>query len=326
MLHIRVTSPDDITDRVIGLAGESAAAINVTVARGAVISPEPADLVTFDLAREAADTVLVKLRELGLEERGTIAVHSIDLSVSHAAKAAEEAAPGYEEDAIIWDEISARTSAEARLSWSFLAFIALATQLAAIAVLLDQPVLIIGAMVLGPEFGPLAAICFGMIVREPWRVFDATRTLVVGFAAGIAITTGCAAVSRWLGWIDAGMLADRPATQFIFHPDKWSFIVAILAGIAGTLSITAGKSSPLVGVFISITTVPAAGNIAVGIALTKWDEVGGSSVQLGVNVIGLLIAGTITLVVQRFLWSRYGRHVVRGSASQRRDRQLDQLS
>ena len=322
MLHIRVTSPGDITDRLIQLARESAATINVTVARGAVISPEPADLVTFDVAREAADAMLRRLQELGLEDRGAIAVHSIDLSVSQAAKAAEAAAPGYAEDAIVWGEISARTSEEARLSWSFLVFMALATQLSAIAVLLDQPILVIGAMVLGPEFGALAAICFGTIVREPLRVLGATRTLVVGFAVGIAVTVACAVVSRWLGWIDAEMLTDRPATEFIVHPDRWSFIVAVLAGIAGTLSITAGKSSPLVGVFISVTTIPAAGNIAVGVALAKWDEVGGSSVQLAVNVFGLLIAGTATLLVQRLLWSRYGRHVLRRSASPRRRQQL----
>ena len=187
---------------------------------------------------------------------------------------------------------------------------------------LDQPILVIGAMVLGPEFGALAAICFGTIVREPLRVLGATRTLVVGFAVGIAVTVACAVVSRWLGWIDAEMLTDRPATEFIVHPDRWSFIVAVLAGIAGTLSITAGKSSPLVGVFISVTTIPAAGNIAVGVALAKWDEVGGSSVQLAVNVFGLLIAGTATLLVQRLLWSRYGRHVLRRSASPRRKQQL----
>ena len=46
--------------------------------------------------------------------------------------------------------------------------------------------------------------------------------------------------------------------------------MAVLAGIAGILSITARKSSALVGVFISVTTVPAAGNIAVAIALEHW--------------------------------------------------------
>ncbi len=305
MLHIRVTSPTDLTDEVVRVATESAAAINVILHRGVAQSPR-GDVVEFDLAREAADGMLGCLRQLGLEEHGSITVEHIDLSLSCAADAAEEAAPGYDDEAVIWDELDARTESDARMSWVFLAFLALATQLVAIGVLLDQTVLVVGAMVLGPEFGLLAAICFGALRANLRRISAALRTLAIGFAAAIGITTACAAVSRGLGWINADMLANRPNTEFIVSPDRWSFIVAILAGIAGMLSITAGKSSPLVGVFISVTTVPAAGNIALGIALTQWQEVSSSALQLGINLAGVLLAGTLTLLVQRMVWNRYG--------------------
>jgi uncharacterized hydrophobic protein (TIGR00271 family) len=101
------------------------------------------------------------------------------------------------------------------------------------------------------------------------------------------------------------MLGHRPLTDFIVHPDKWSFIVAVLAGIAGLLSLTAGKSSALVGVFISVTTVPAAGNIADAVVLAREDEVTASLVQLGVNLGGMLVAGVLTLFVQRALWRHF---------------------
>jgi uncharacterized hydrophobic protein (TIGR00271 family) len=97
-------------------------------------------------------------------------------------------------------------------------------------------------------------------------------------------------------------------TSFIIHPDRWSFVVAVLAGVAGILSMTARKSSALVGVFISVTTVPAAGNIAVAIALAHWDEVGASLVQLGVNLAGMIVAGIATLFIQRTVWARFGQH------------------
>jgi uncharacterized hydrophobic protein (TIGR00271 family) len=268
------------------------------------------DLVEFDVAREAANGVLEQLRALGLKDSGGITVEQIDLSISSAAERAEEAAPGEPDDAVVWEELAVRTASDARITWAFLAFLALATQIAAIGAILDQPILIVGAMVLGPEFGPVAAICFGVTRREPRLVVAALRALAVGFAVAIAITLAGAAVSRLLGWITPDMLDDRPLTDFIIHPDKWSFIVAVLAGVAGILSLTAGKSSALVGVFISVTTVPAAGNIAVAIALAHWSEVGASLVQLGVNLAGMLIAGVFTLVLQRTLWSRYGLRVM----------------
>ncbi len=305
MLRIRVIAPLELTEEVVDLAGGSVAVTNLIVLPGVARSPR-GDMVQFELAREAADAMLSELRELGLHECGSIAVDEVDMSISTGARKAEEAAPGYDDDAVIWDELDARTAADARLSWVFMAFLVLATQIAAIGALLDQPILIVGAMVLGPEFGAVAAICFGVVHQNPARIGVAVRTLAIGFTTAIAVTALCATLVAWLGWIHPAMLDHRPMTDFIVHPDRWSFIVALLAGVAGMLSLTASKSSALVGVFISVTTVPAAGNIAVAIPLGHFSEVSGSAAQLGVNLLGMLVAGVVTLALQRALWSRYG--------------------
>ena len=59
----------------------------------------------------------------------------------------------------------------------------------------------------------------------------------------------------------------HPLTNFISSPDFFSFFVAYIAGTAGILSLTSAKSAALIGVLISVTTIPAAANIAVGSAL-----------------------------------------------------------
>ena len=56
--------------------------------------------------------------------------------------------------------------------------------------------------------------------------------------------------------------------------------------------------------FVSVTTVPAAGNIALGLALGVGDEIWGSALQLLVNLAGMGLAGWGTLVVQKHVWSR----------------------
>lgn len=93
-------------------------------------------------------------------------------------------------------------------------------------------------------------------------------------------------------------------TDFIYTPDKWSFVVAVIAAAAGVLSLTSAKVSGLSGVFFSVTTVPAAGNIALGLAFGSGHEIWGSTLQLLVNITGMAIAGWITLIIQRRLWSR----------------------
>jgi uncharacterized membrane protein len=54
---------------------------------------------------------------------------------------------------------------ETRLSITYLCFMIVATMIAGIGVMLDQPILIVGAMV-GPEFGPLVALCIGIVTRR----------------------------------------------------------------------------------------------------------------------------------------------------------------
>jgi len=53
-----------------------------------------------------------------------------------------------------------------------------------------------------------------------------------------------------------------------------------------------------------VTTIPAAANLGISIAYEDWDTAAGSAGQLGVNLIAILIAGTLTLYIQRLLYLR----------------------
>ncbi|MFI6596528.1 DUF389 domain-containing protein [Nonomuraea sp. NPDC050536] len=304
MLHLRMISPSSRTDEVMAVLADCLGITNIIVLPGAGRGPV-GDVILCDLARESANEVIGRLK--WLEDEGSIAVESIDLALSKGAREAVEEAPGEPEDTVVWEELAQTVVSGSRMTWAYLAFLAIATQLAGIGVAQNSPILIVGAMVLGPEFGPIAAICFGLL-RGRWHLITTSlRTLVVGFTFAIAVTFACALVSSWLGWIGPENLQVNEEVRFIVTPDKWSMIVALLAGGAGVLSITGGKSTSLVGVFISVTTVPAAGYAAVAMALGGWKEVAGAVAQLGVNILGMLIAGTVTLLIQRELWPQVGR-------------------
>ncbi|TYB58112.1 DUF389 domain-containing protein [Nonomuraea sp. PA05] len=304
MLHLRLIVPSDRTEEAVEVLEGCPGVTNLVVLPGAAREPR-GDVILCDSARESANEVLGKLA--WLEEEGSIAAEQIDLSLSRAADRAVEQAPGDPDDAVIWEDLEHKVDADSRVTWAYLAFLAIATQIAGIGVLQNSPILIVGAMVLGPEFGAVAAICFGLLRRRGHLIVTALRTLAIGFTVAIAITYACALVSYWLGWIDIGNLTSNEEVQFIVKPDRWSFIVALLAGAAGVLSVTAGKSSALVGVFISVTTVPAAGYVAVAMAVSDWGEVAAAVSQLGINILGMVISGTITLMVQRKFWPQVGR-------------------
>ena len=87
-------------------------------------------------------------------------------------------------------------------------------------------------------------------------------------------------------------------TSFISRPDGMAAFVAVLAGVVGMLALTEGRSGALIGVLVSVTTIPAVGNIGAAAAYRAWSEVGGAALQLTINVAGLLLAGCATLWVQ----------------------------
>ena len=141
-----------------------------------------------DVAREDASAVIERLRELGLEERGSIVTIEIDSSVSRRAEQAERAAAGSPADAVVWEQVEARTRESAVLSGSFLAFMVLATMIAAIGIVTDSIILLIGAMVVGPEFGPLAGLCVALVQRRPALARRSLAALLVGFPVAIVLT------------------------------------------------------------------------------------------------------------------------------------------
>ena len=275
-----------------------------------VVTRPPGELVSCDVVREAANDVVESLQRRGLHHDGAITLDPLETVVSNAAAAAEAATPGAGGDALVWEELEGRARDAAALTASFLVFMAIAASIAAIGILLDSAILVIGAMVVGPDYGPLAAMCVGC-VRRRWRpVLAAARTMVIG-----AVTAACAAfaliaVLRLATVAPDQYVTDRVLTSFISRPDAFAVVVAVLAGVVGMLSLTEGRSGALIGVLVSVTTIPAIGNIGAAAAYGQWHDAGGAALQLIVNVISLVVAGIATLIVQ----SRQTTHRLRVSS------------
>ncbi|MEU6418382.1 DUF389 domain-containing protein [Streptomyces spiralis] len=313
MLHLRLITPAERTDDVVRLIERTVGTTHLVVLRGAARNPA-GDVVMCDVAREAGHELLTGLRELGIEQTGSIAVESIDLSLSKRAEKAEEEAPGEGADAVLWEHLADATHEESTLSVTYLAFITLATMIAACGVLLDNAILIVGAMAVGPEFGPLAGLSTALVQRAPRLALRSLTALLVGFALAMAVTVGFSVFMDAVGLFSESKLeAPRPNTSFVYAPDWFSFVVAVLAGAAGTLSLTSAKSGALVGVAISVTTVPAAANAAVALAYGDTRQTWGSTVQLLLNLLGIVLAGTLTLLAQKWFWTRQRERAHRAS-------------
>ena len=310
MVHLRVVAPAETAEQAVDLLQASLSVSNVIVLRGAARKPE-GDVILCDVAREEASVIIDDLKELDIPETGSITVEHIEAQVSKAGEAAEHHAAGLPSDAVIWEDVEARSEEMTELSLTFVAYMVLSMLIAAVGILLDQPILIVGAMVVGPEFGPLAALCVALVERRGTLAWRSLAALAVGFPVGIVLT-----LLVTVAFDGADLVPDdfnptsHPLTNFISSPDFFSFFVAYIAGTAGILALTSAKSGALIGVLISVTTIPAAANIAVGSALGEWREAGGAAAQLGLNLTAIVLAGVVTLHLQRRVYvTRRRRHL-----------------
>jgi uncharacterized hydrophobic protein (TIGR00271 family) len=336
MLHVRVACPAELTARVTALLAATPGVLNLTVLPATVLpatvlpaavlpaaARDPSgDCVQFDLAASAANRVLRQLRALqpsppaaapgaGPAGLGPIAVQTVDAMIGPG----EPGQPGqparrllqrgtYHGDTEpVWDLVAARIASESVYAPSFFALLLLAGLIGAIGILTNSSILIVGAMVVGPEYSAIIAVAQGIERRDRAAVRRGTQALLAGFLLAVIATLLFGLVIRWSGDVpDAYRRGIRPVSEFINNPDLFSVITAVLAGIVGVVSLTEARAGALIGVFISVTTIPAAAELGLSIAFQHWRDAAGSAEQLLLNVILLIAVGALSLRAQRLFW------------------------
>lgn len=119
VLHLRVICPVELRDELVGVLEHRPGVAHVVAHRKAALDP-PGDEITADIARESANDVVDDLKALGLLERGAITLTVVDTVLSKAAYRADKEAFGDPGDAIVWEELAARTREESTLNVTLL--------------------------------------------------------------------------------------------------------------------------------------------------------------------------------------------------------------
>jgi uncharacterized hydrophobic protein (TIGR00271 family) len=304
VIHLRIVTPAALSEAALEQLERSQSVCNVVFLEGAARRPA-GDVILADVAREDASVVLSELKDLGVQHEGSISLEVVDTQISDHATRAIEHAKGAPADAVVWEEVEQSTNENVELSGVYLAFMLLAGLLAMVGIYQDSPILIVGAMVVGPEFGPLAGICVAAVQRRTGLALRSATALVVGFPLAIGLVYVATLLFKATGLFeDTFSLDGHSLSNIISQPDFFTFFVAACAGAAGMLSLSTAKSGALIGVLISVTTIPAAANVGVSAAYRDWSTMGGSAAQLGINLGSILLAGTAVLYVQRLLYVR----------------------
>jgi uncharacterized hydrophobic protein (TIGR00271 family) len=297
-----VVSPPGLTERLTGLLTAEAGVLNLVVLPGAARCPG-GDSVSFDVRDGAANQILTQLRSCGLDHDRPVVIQVVDAVM--AVPERHGTAPGsrFREIAPVWDLISARIRDDATYAPSFFVLLVIAGLIGAVGILTNSTILIVAAMVVGPEYNAIISVAFGVEQHDFRAVRIGLLVLTGGFLGAIAAALLFALCIEWLGLVPAPFLAGlRPVSDLINSPDLFSVVIAVLAGIVGVVSLTESRASALIGVFISVTTIPAAAAVGVSVAFGLWREAGGSALQLLLNAGLLIVVGALALRLQRWIW------------------------
>ncbi len=316
MFHVRVASHPDSTQVILDLLGASTGAVNVFVMTGSARFPE-GDMIECDLVPEVANEIIHQLRDLGPHQRGPITIDRSDTAVVRTHREMIKPMVSDREIEPVWEVVDATIRANASYPFSFYLLLVSAGILAAAGILTNSQILIVAAMVVGPEYNAILGAALGITQRSPRPIKRALLALGAGFGLAVVITFAFSLVIRGAGLTPRDfILGLRPVSDLISQPNAFSVVVALVAGVVGVVSILEARINALIGVFISVTTIPAAAAMGVSAAYGQWNEARGATEQLLLNVAILLVVGAATLFLQRRYWNRAERrHEMRGGGT-----------
>jgi uncharacterized hydrophobic protein (TIGR00271 family) len=306
LIHIRAVSPSDVTPGLLESLAANDGVVNLIVLEGVARNPD-GDSLQFDVITAEANRVIDELRRLDVDRRGAIVIENIDASISAIAAQAERREPTRANFSPIWEEAEARIRERGTYRPSWYVLLAIAGVIGAVGILTNSQILVVGAMVVGPEYGAMIGVALGIDQRDGAPIRRGLEALLVGFLLAIAVTLVFSLLIRAFDLQPRAFeLGIRPVSDLIDSPNAFSIIVAVLAGIVGVVSLTEARASTLIGVFVSVTTIPAAADVGLSIAFSDWSEARGAFLQLLVNVVILVVVGAIGLAALRRFWGSTG--------------------
>jgi uncharacterized hydrophobic protein (TIGR00271 family) len=302
MLHVRVVAPAAATQSLTDRLAVAPGVHNLVVRTGAARRPD-GDAIAFDVRDAAANPVFTALRELGLDGDSVICVERVDATLGGQSLVPPSRGWLRQEKAPVWDMVEAVIRDGEAYAPSFYVLLAIAGMIGVVGILTNSQILIVGAMVVGPEYNAIIGVALGITKGGRAEMRDGLLALWWGFLAAIVVSLLFGLAVRASGKTPLLFLKGvRPVGALINSPNMFSVIVAVLAGVVGVVSLTESRANALIGVFISVTTVPSTASVGMSIAYESWGEARGSLLQLLLNVVLLILVGAAGLRAQRAIW------------------------
>jgi uncharacterized hydrophobic protein (TIGR00271 family) len=261
-----------------------------------------ADSTVFvaDVEPAAADQLVDAIAELGIGADDYVLTRVEVVAPLHRHATGNRGIDGF-----AWVEVMGQARANSRPLARYLALINVAAVIAALGVITSSSILIVGAMAVSPDLLPICATCVGIVAGRRALAVRSFATLTIGLGAVVVTAAILSALLKAFDFLPHDFRVEDSALSTLAHTDYSTVLIALAAGVAAMLSFETGASTA-VGVAISVTTIPASAYLGVAIGAGGIGNADGALLVLVINVVLLIVSGTLTLMVQRWLPNRSG--------------------
>lgn len=256
---------------------------------------EYTDLLFVPAETDDVEGIIEMLRDAGVPEEGYVVVSETEAVVSDrpvesSEEGDEKVRPGHQ---ISREELHSAMAEELRTPAEYVIFTALSAVFATAGLLLDSATVVTGSMVVSPILGPAVASSVGTVVGDEGLVREGFKTQVGGAAVAIVSATGFALLSRVVFAPKHGITSLGQVSQFS-SPVALTLAIALVAGVAGALSLTSGANTALVGVAVAAALVPPSAVVGLGIAYGEVELAVGAGVLVLVNLFSINLMSLVT--------------------------------
>jgi uncharacterized hydrophobic protein (TIGR00271 family) len=263
-------------------------------------SNSQAHVFVADVEPSCADMLVEGIEKLGLSADDYVLTRMEVVAPAHRRHHGESAQDGF-----AWIEVIGQARANSRPLARYLALINVAAVIAALGVITSSSILIVGAMAVSPDLLPICATSVGLVRGDRRLARRAFVTLTLGLGLVVVTAAVLGFLLQLFDFIPADYAVEQSSLSTLAKTDYSTVLVALAAGVAGMLSFET-RASSAVGVAISVTTIPASAYLGVALGAGGIEHALGALVVLVINVGLLILGGTMTLLVQRFLPNRSG--------------------
>jgi uncharacterized hydrophobic protein (TIGR00271 family) len=273
--------------------------VDRVVRQADAFAPEETFVFVADIEPMAADRLVEAFEEFGLGADDYV-LTKVEVVAPQHRQHGEGGVDGF-----AWIEVIGQARANSRPLARYLALINVAAVIAALGVITNSSILIVGAMAVSPDLLPICATSVGLVRGKLRLARRAFATLALGLGLVVVTAMVLSALLKWTGFLAANFTVEQSSLSTLAKTDYSTVLVALAAGVAGMLAFET-RASAAVGVAISVTTIPASAYLGVALGAGGIENALGALLVLVLNVALLILSGTLTLLAQRAFPNRSG--------------------